>query len=229
VRFVDHAGVVPRLSASPRSVVAQTLILLAIGLASGPTAGRAQVVPPTPVQAEPAAPAGVTEAEAAVDQGTLSALGVSPGGAFLRAAAVPGWGHAAIGSSTRAGFYFVLQATTAYGLIRTRKRITEVRTRADFREAVLRQDLAAKGVTEPTAISGALDDDETLEDLRGLTESRLQQQEDWAAMGIFLLFLSGADAYVSAHLKNFPAPLEFEAAPVGDGRMEVGIRIPIGS
>jgi hypothetical protein len=220
---------VRRLSSTLRSAVFRAVIVLALGFAGGPTAGRAQVVPPAPVVTEPATPEELTKPEAGVTQGTPSALGVSPSGAFLRAVAVPGWGHAAIGSSTRAGFYFFLQATAAYGLIRTRKRITEVRTRADFREATLRHDLAAQGVTEPTAISAALDGDEMFEDLSALTESRLQQQEDWAAMGIFLLFLSGADAYVSAHLKNFPTPLEFEAAPVGDGRMEVGIRIPIGS
>ena len=156
-------------------------------------------------------------------------VGVSPTGAFLRAVLVPGWGHASIGARTRAGFYFVLEATSGYGILRTRRRISEARNRADFREPVIRAELADQGIVEVDAIQEVLDADPTLEDLTALTESRLQQQEDWAALGIFLLFLSGADAYVSSHLKDFPAPIEFEASPVGNGRMDVGFKIPVGN
>jgi hypothetical protein len=94
---------------------------------------------------------------------------------------------------------------------------------------VIRAELADQGIVEVDAIQEVLDADPTLEDLTALTESRLQQQEDWAALGIFLLFLSGADAYVSSHLKDFPAPIEFEASPVGNGRMDVGFKIPVGN
>ena len=153
---------------------------------------------------------------------------VAPGTAFLRAALVPGWGHSSIGSHTRAGFYFALEATTAYGLLRTRTRLNEVTARAEFRENVLREDLAAQGITDFDEIESALDSDATLEDMRNLADARRQQREDWAALGIFLLLLSGADAYVSAHLQNFPAPIEMQATPAGDGRVEVGFRIKVG-
>ena len=73
-----------------------------------------------------------------------------------------------------------------------------------------------------------MDSDATLENMRDLADSRRQQREDWAALGIFLLLLSGADAYVSAHLQDFPAPIEIQATPVGDGRVEVGFRIKVG-
>ena len=56
---------------------------------------------------------------------------VTPSTAFLRAVLVPGWGHASIGSHTRAGFYFTLEATTTYGLLRTRTRLNEVRARVE--------------------------------------------------------------------------------------------------
>ena len=169
------------------------------------------------------------EVPAEVPAADAAAIGVSPGGAFLRAVLVPGWGHASIGARTRAGFYFVLEATSGYGVLRTRRRISEARNRADFRESVLRTELADQGVTEADDIQAALDDDATLEDLIALTASRQQQQEDWAALGIFLLFLSGADAYVSSHLKDFPTPIELEASPAGNGRMDVGIKIPVGN
>jgi len=153
---------------------------------------------------------------------------VTPSKAFLRAVLVPGWGHASIGTHTRAGFYFALEATTAYGLLRTRTRLNEVTARADFRESVLREDLAAQGIVEFDEIESALEADARLDNLRDLEDSRRQQREDWAALGIFLLLLSGADAFVSAHLQDFPEPIQIEAMPVGNGRIEVGVRIEVG-
>lgn len=153
---------------------------------------------------------------------------VTPSKAFLRAVLVPGWGHASIGTHTRAGFYFALEATTAYGLLRTRTRLNEVTARADFRESVLREDLAAHGIVEFDEIESALEADARLDNLRDLEDSRRQQREDWAALGIFLLLLSGADAFVSAHLQDFPEPIQIEAMPVGNGRIEVGVRIEVG-
>ena len=39
------------------------------------------------------------------------------------------------------------------------------------------------------------------------------------------MLISGVDAYVSAHLQDFPDPIEINAGPVGQGRFEVGARI----
>ena len=44
---------------------------------------------------------------------------VTPGGAFLRAVLVPGWGHVSIGAHTRARVYFALESAVAYGIIRS--------------------------------------------------------------------------------------------------------------
>jgi len=153
--------------------------------------------------------------------------GVSPRGAFLRAVAIPGWGHSAIGSYRRGAFYFVAEGITAWGLIKTRTRINESNQRVDFREARLRADLAAQGVTDPTEIQTALDDDEVLTDLLGLQSARKSQREDWTALGIFLLLLSGADAYVSAHLQHFPAPMTLDAQSSANGRMDVSLSVKL--
>ena len=47
------------------------------------------------------------------------------------------------------------------------------------------------------------------------------------ALGIAFLFISAADAYVSAHLARFPEPLEIETAVTGDGRIELGFRVSL--
>jgi hypothetical protein len=45
------------------------------------------------------------------------------------------------------------------------------------------------------------------------------------ALGIFFLFLGGADAYVSAHLADFPGAVEVNAAP--GGGMEMAVSVPV--
>jgi hypothetical protein len=151
----------------------------------------------------------------------------SPGGAFLRAMAVPGWGHAAIGSYGRGAFYAGAQTGTAYAFLRTRLRLSEARDRERLREGVLLRRLEAEGVTDPLEIAARLDGDPALTDIRGLVSAREGQQEDWLALGIFLVLLSAADAYVSAHLAHFPEPIEVGVLPGVAGGVELAVRIPV--
>ena len=176
-----------------------------------PGGASAQVVP-------------TTAAERLAPGGALPPIKVSPGGAFLRAILVPGWGHASIGSYTRGGFYFGAQTATVYTLLRTRHRLNEARERVRFREDALRAQIAGEGLTDTDLIEQRLADDADLTELQNLLDSRESQQEDLVALGIFILLLSGADAYVSAHLARFPEPLELEARPVDIGRVDVSLR-----
>lgn len=158
---------------------------------------------------------------------SVARRGVSPKGAFLRAMAIPGWGHAAIGSYKRGAFYFVAEGLTAWELVRTSQRITAARDLVDFRTGVVRGDLAKLGITDPVEVQDSLSADTKLSNLDSLVSARKSQKEDWTAMGIFLIFLSGADAYVSAHLQHFPVPLSVEAQPAGGGRMDLALSVKL--
>ncbi len=157
----------------------------------------------------------------------LPAIDVSPGGAFLRAALVPGWGHAAIGSYTRGAFYFSAQTATVYTLLRARTRIGTAQDRVRLTEGVILAELASAGVTDPEAIQQALNGDERLNGVRGLLDARQEQQEDLVALSIFLVLLSAADAYVSAHLARFPDPLDLETNVSSEGAVELGFRVAL--
>jgi hypothetical protein len=152
---------------------------------------------------------------------------VSPTTAFARAVLLPGWGHASIGSYSRGAFYFAAEISTGFGLLRTNRRLVETRDRIAFREATIRAEQAAQGVTDPEEIAAALEADAVLEDMDELLVSREDQQEDWAALGIFLLLLAGADAFVSAHLADFPAPITLDAAPLPGGRVEFAVSVKL--
>lgn len=112
-------------------------------------------------------------------------------------------------------------------LVRVRSRLHDARRIRDFREESVRARLALEGVTDEAEIEAVLAADDRVDDARDLVNARVQQFEDWTALGIFLVLLSGADALVSAHLKDFPQPVELTAVPVGGGRVEVGARITL--
>jgi len=166
--------------------------------------------------------AGIAAQESPLPQDSMAVRGgVSPRGAMLRAMAVPGWGHASIGSYHRGAFYFVAEAASFWMYGKSRLRLFEARRRLQLRESFVRKGATLEGIDDPTEVQALVDADEMVADLRGLENSRRQQREDWAALGIFLVLLSGADAYVSSHLKDFPAPIELSVQPVGGGRLEL--------
>jgi len=156
-------------------------------------------------------------------------LPISPGGAFWRALLLPGWGHAAIGAHGRGAFYAGAQVTTVYTLLRTGTRLVEARKSLTFREDALRAAAIAGGETDPAAIEAILEGDDLRTELQALVDSREAQQEDVLAFSIFLVLLSAADAYVSAHLARFPEPLDVETRLSPNGGVEVGLRIPLGN
>ncbi len=193
------------------------LLLTAALLLAGPLAAAGQIDPPV-TDTVPEGPA--------LLQASIDTASVTPVGAFLRAVAIPGWGHAAIGSHGRGGFYTAVQAANVWMLVKTRTRLGDAKELRGVRERHLRAVLAAAGEVDETRIQTALAADPEWASADGLVESRQQQFEDWLALTIFTVLLSGADALVSSHLQDFP---QVTAAPVGDGgRMEVGVTFPLG-
>jgi hypothetical protein len=139
---------------------------------------------------------------------------------------VPGWGHAAIGAYSRGAFYVALESLTAYTLLRTRSRLGDARQRADFRESFVRTSLEQEGVTDPAVIATRLEEDDMLTALRDLVSSRENQQEDLVAFSIFVVFLTGADAFVSAHLARFPTPIEIDLSGDPNAGAEIRVSLP---
>ena len=93
-------------------------------------------------------------------------------------------------------------------------------------EAAKTAGLLRAGV-ESEAIEAELAADERIEDIRLLATARDEQMEDWVALLVFFTFFGGADAFVSAHLADFPVPLTVEpvAGPSGTA-FEVGLSLP---
>lgn len=212
------------------------LVLTAALLASSPAAAQQQSPVVAPAEARERLVVEPTRVDRAskvllpqAQEDTAASPPVSPGGAFLRSLAVPGWGQAAVGSHTRAGFYFASSAATGWMLFKTAKFLGNARERRDLVESEVEAALVRQGITDPDSLAARIEAHPRVEGLNGLVEVRSQQMEDWIAFGIFWLLLNGADAFVAAHLADFPEPVEMEFRPGGaGGRTELRFSMPMG-
>jgi hypothetical protein len=160
---------------------------------------------------------------------------VSPRGAFIRSLLVPGWGQSYAGSYLRGGVYFAAQTGSWYMLLKTMARLNEARSIERRRVAMVRQDLLDRA-QEDTALQRRYSDPAALEEdvagdprvlsIRRLVSAREEQREDWIALTIFWTFASAADAYVNAHLADFPATIAAEPRP--GGGFEFRVSVPAG-
>ncbi len=148
-------------------------------------------------------------------------------GAFIRGVVLPGWGHTVSGATGRGAFYFGAESLASWMLFKTWRRLDAAREQASLLEGRRTAELEARGITDLDEIEQALADDEEIARLRGLVSAREDQREDWLAPVIFIMLVSGVDAFVSAHLQDFPQPLTIEGDP-STGRIEARIRVPVG-
>ncbi len=196
-----------------------TSVVTGLACAGFGPAGAQEAVRPDSLVVDPVAVADSLAAD--------TTAGISPAGAFLRGAIIPGWGHTATGSLTRGAFYFSMEALSGWMVFKTHRRLGVAQDQATVWEERVTAELMARGITEFEQIEAGLENDEQVARFRGLVDARKEQREDWLAIAIFTLLLSGVDAFVSAHLGDFPEPLTIEGDP-GGGTVEVAFRVPVG-
>lgn len=132
-------------------------------------------------------------------------LQVSARGALLRSIALPGWGQAYVGAPGRGAIYFGMEAGSVWMVLKSRRELAAAR-----------------------ALEASLVDPSSTEDPPELplARARRQQVEDWVTLSVFLLFFSGADAYVAAQLSDFSQHIGIIPGEDGSARLEVSV--PIG-
>ena len=142
---------------------------------------------------------------------------------------VPGWGQAANGSYSRAAFYVITEAAAGFMIFKTHRFLGSAREILAARERAAIAGLPNLVLPADT-LQAILDAAPGIEGGRSLVDARSQQREDWIAFGVFMLLLNGADAFVSAHLRDFPDPLDVETAfvpgPHPRAEVSVGFRWP---
>lgn len=130
---------------------------------------------------------------------------ISPKGAFLRSLVLPGWGQSSIGAPGRGAVYFALESGSLWMVYTSNRKLSEAkRLQAAMRE---------EGLIAPDADFG-------------LVHSRRNQREDWITLSVFWYFFAGADAFVSAYLRDFDTHVR--AAPGINGGTELQLSVPVG-
>jgi len=114
---------------------------------------------------------------------------VTPGGAFLRSLALPGWGQARLGRNVTGGLFLLFEGMAGAMVWKANWQLEWARTRSKF------------------------------------VDAHRQEREDWIVLLVFNHLLSGAEAYVSALLYDFPVALQVQRLPGGGAG--VGVSIPL--
>jgi hypothetical protein len=159
-----------------------------------------------------------------------------PRGAFIRAVLVPGWGHAHIDEPARGAVFFALQGASWYMLMKTASRLENARDverrltrlgRDSVYIAMATDTATARRLSSPAAFDDAVASFPGLERTSGLVESRERHRQDWIVYTLVFTFAAAVDAYVTAHLKEFPA--DFTASPAPGGGAVLRLSVPVGS
>lgn len=146
----------------------------------------------------------------------------SPGKAFLRSVLLPGWGQFSVGAYKRGAVFMALQGSSYYMLAKSYRRLDEAEDRLDARLRVVRDSLIAEDDTVDLAIR--LDTMSLHE--RDLVNSRRRHRQDWITYTVVFTLLSGVDAFVAAHLADFPARISTENEADGTVHLKVSVPFP---
>ena len=146
----------------------------------------------------------------------------SPRGAMFRSFLLPGWGQASYERYVRGGVYFTGHVGNSFMIFKTLTSLDVAQDQEERWVGAVRDSLVA-AETDPDSIDIEIDAHPEVQHARALVRSREEQREDWIALGIFWVLISGIDAYVSAQLADFPASI---GAIIDDRRVGVMISLP---
>jgi hypothetical protein len=86
--------------------------------------------------------------------------------------------------------------------------------------------MQARILSDPAKFTEAIDSAPGVRRVRGLINSRKSQRQDWITYTIVWALASGVDAFVAAHLADFPATID--AIPRSTGGTQLQISVPVG-
>jgi len=158
-----------------------------------------------------------------------------PRNAFLKALALPGWGHFSIGSEKRGVFYVALEGSSWFMLVKTLRKLNDAKNSKgkytqfarDSLDALMAVDSAARvRLQDPAAYEAAVAANPNVVGAGNLVTARKQQRQDWITYTLFFTFFSAADAYVTAQLKAFPGDITVQPAEGGGVSLRVDLPLP---
>jgi len=214
---------------TPASTPHDRIVPVMLGLIVVGLAAAAGVSLPCTIAAQQTIPGAVAAPVESEFAEVAAADAITPRGAMIRSMILPGWGHVVTESFGRGTFYVAAQGGSFLMLWQSLQRKREAEAFGRRERTLVTERLAASGM-HPDSIDVAVGQDPAVRGWEGLASSRGEQVEDWAALSIFLMLLGAADAYVAAHLMDYPEPLALRVVPRGAGQgVDLGFRVPTGA
>jgi hypothetical protein len=162
----------------------------------------------------------------------LASKRITPARAFVRSLLVPGWGQFSMGATLRGSIYASLQGASAVMLAKTQIKISDARNDASTLRktavdsliafAQARKDTALiRKYSNPDSVTEVANTTFAVADKESLVKARVKQREDWITYFLFFTLASGVDAFVGAHLSDFPGTVTAEPIPAGGMRLRL--------
>jgi hypothetical protein len=129
---------------------------------------------------------------------------VAPLPAFFRSLVLPGWGQALLDRKFTGGLFLLWEGVTLGMTVKTAREVAFIRGTEETRQI-------PEGATESFRL-----------------RAKKAEHQDWLVLLIFNHLFSGLEAFVSAHLWDFPGDLRVQAMPGDAGpRPGLGLTIPL--
>jgi hypothetical protein len=153
-----------------------------------------------------------------------------PGKALMRSLLVPGWGQFSVGAWKRGTFFLLAQGSSYYMLVRTNSRLDRAQDRLAVRRGLARDSIIANADSLPRDtlnLQLRIDSVGAVISSNSLVQSRERHMQDWITYTLFFTLASGVDAFVAAHLADFPGDITTERRPGGATEVRISVPLPL--
>ena len=152
--------------------------------------------------------------------------GVSPAKALTRSLLLPGWGQFSVGAVKRGVFFAAAQGSSYYMLIRTNSRLNDAQAKLATQRALARDSILAIEDVDTTRLEQRIDSVDAVVARQSLVNSRERHMQDWITYTLFFTLASGVDAFVAAHLADFPVAIDATRRTDGATQLEFSVPVP---
>jgi hypothetical protein len=148
-----------------------------------------------------------------------------PGKALMRSLLLPGWGQFSVGAPGRGAFFVLTQGTSYYMLAKTHSRLNDAKDKETAQRQFVRDSILGMENPDTVNLESRIDTISSVVARASLVASRERQMQDWITYTIFFTLASGVDAFVAAHLADFPVDVGTE--PQLNGRTDIKFTVPL--
>ena len=148
-----------------------------------------------------------------------------PGKALMRSMLLPGWGQFSVGAVKRGAFFVLAQGSSYYMLAKTHSRLNDAKDKETAQRQFARDSILGMQNPDTVNLEARIDSVDSVVARHSLVVSRERQMQDWITYTIFFTLASGVDAFVAAHLADFP--VEVGTEPQMNGRTDIKFTVPL--